>query len=291
MRSVWVDGADSNYLRDTLASSRVCRQQILSWGSQGESNNPKGGGTSARREARDSYGATAVLGIVPAILATVSCLGLSNLRTQVEDCQWLLDHETIACALKIGMWILEGAIPRWFGASPAFEQTAIDIEMRMVQRAKRGLAASAAFLAARTPIGPVEQFKFQVAFVIRAVWPSDEIVDVRTHAELLAKLDHEQWFFRPDNMRIPPTRPNQVLPLSQLVLVTSSSRKRRQGCSDAESSSGRSSSAGSGWSGWSGWSAESAESATTVVDSTSATTDALCSETSGLSVGAHLESR
>ena len=261
---MYVEGADSEHLRFSLASTRVCRQQVLSW----KDTKPTNSEGTKRNETRDAFGATAAFGVVAAIVAVMSCLGQSVLSTQLDDSRWLLEHESLADALKVGQWILEGAVPRWFGSTPAFEQTAIDAEIRTIQRAKRGLAASAAFFDARPNVmGPIEKLRFQLAFVIRAAWPADEIVDVSTHAELMTKLDTQAWYFRHDHVGLPTMTPDQVLPLSQLTIV---SRKRR-GAADAESSSGQSSSVGS----WSSWSVGS-------VGSVGSNSD--CVDVSGLSV-------
>ena len=99
--------------------------------------------------------------------------------------------------------------------------------------------------------GAIEKLRFQIAFVTRAVWPGDELVDEHTHAALLAKLECREWYFRHDHA--PLTPPTGVIPLSQLQLV-----EKRKRVGDAASSSGRSSSA---WSGWSGGSIASVGSA------------------------------
>lgn len=223
-------GIDSRLLCAGIASSRVIRAQlalaatnIVPTSLHSRNGNP-----------------STVIGMCASIFVIFSLLSSTMLGSveskQVEkDIQWMLEHNTVDQVLSVADSIASSAVPTdGWACAPQYEVDALDAEHRAIQRARRGVVAARAFCE-RHRLAPIGAFRKVLEWFARAAWPPGELLNERTHDDVLRRLRSEHYYMQAPKAADPAEpSPSDLVPLAQLSgLAERSSRSHTD--SDASS--------------------------------------------------------
>jgi len=212
-------GVDARVLCAGIASSRVLRAQLafltndrLPSSLHSRNGNP-----------------TTVIGMCASIFVTFSILSSTLLGSidskQVErDVVWMITRCTLEQSLQVADDIAASAIPvDGWEAAPAFEIAALDAEHRAIQRARCGVAAARAFSKTHG-FAPISTFRKMLDWFARAAWPPGELLNERTHIELLQTMSKHVYYLTTTAHVQNTTESFDLVPLAQLNGLAPGSR-------------------------------------------------------------------
>lgn len=185
-------GVDAHLLCASIASSRVLRTQLALSSADGM---PSG------LHSRNGNPAT-MIGMCASIFAAFSLLsspmlGSVELKQLERDVAWMMEHRTLEQVLSAANAIASNAVPLdGWAAAPPFELAALDAEQRAIQRACRGVDAARAF-AERHGLATTSAFRKMMDWFCRAAWPPGELLNERTHDDVLQRMGHEAYYLSP----------------------------------------------------------------------------------------------
>lgn len=188
-------GVDARLLCASIASSRVLRMQLALASADGM---PSG------LHSRNGNPAT-MIGMCASIFAAFSLLsspliGSVEIKQLERDVAWMMEHRTLEQVLSAANAIASNAVPLdGWAAAPPFELAALDAEQRAIQRARRGVDAARAF-AERHGFATTSAFRKMMDWFCRAAWPPGELLNERTHDDVLQRMSHEAYYLSPPNM-------------------------------------------------------------------------------------------
>lgn len=209
-------GVDARLLCASIASSRVLRTQLALSPADGM---PSG------LHSRNGNPST-MIGMCASIFVAFSLLsspmlGSVEIKQLERDVAWMMEHRTLEQVLSAANTIASNGVPLdgWV-AAPPFELAALDAEQRAIQRACRGVCVARAF-AERHGLAPTSAFRKMMDWFCRAAWPSGELLNERTHDDVLQRMSHEGYYLYPpstderEGTTEPHTMPD-LIPLAQL---------------------------------------------------------------------------
>lgn len=238
-------GVDARLLCTGLASSRMLRTQIsyLNVLNVPMSLHSRNGNPSTM------IGVCASIFVVFSVLSS-SMLGSVDQHDLDTSIQWMVANRSIERVLEVANETAEGALPLdgWTSA-PKFEIEALDAEQRAIQRAIRAVSCARQF-SERHGLAPCSTFRKMLDWYSMAAWPVGELLNERTHPEILAKLSTVDYYLAPPSeaLESADAEISDVVPLEQLSgLAERSGRSHTDSdtSSVATGSSGGASSAGS----------------------------------------------
>ena len=183
-------GVDANVLCAGIASSRVLRAQLayLTQNRMPNSLHSRNGNPST------------IIGMCASIFVTFSMLSSSLLgsveQKQLEcDIKWMMERRSLEQVLEVADEMAIAALPLdgWANAAPAFEIAALDAEHRAIQRARCGVAAARLFVDLHK-FAPSSAFRTLLEWFCRAAWPVGELLNERTHCEILKKMSSFSYY-------------------------------------------------------------------------------------------------
>jgi hypothetical protein len=236
-------GVDASVLCAGLASSRMIRSQQT----QTNAGCVPPGLHSRNGNPYTMIGLSASIFVLFSILSSSMLGSVENAQLEI-DIQWMLSSRSVEQVLATADRLAEHAVPvDGWTAAPAFEVAALDAEHRSIQRAIKAVSAAREF-SVRHGLSPCSTFRKTLDWYARAAWPAGELLNERTHTELLARLSTHEYYATEhlacDTASIAlPT--SDFVPLEQLGCFTE--RSNRRGLeSDSSSVATGSSGVGSG---------------------------------------------
>lgn len=182
-------GVDSRVLCAGIASSRVLRAQLayLTQSRLPNSLHSRNGNPST------------IIGMCASVFVTFSILSSSLLGSveakQLErDVTWMMARRSMEQVLQVADEMAIAALPLdGWAAAPPFEIAALDAEHRAIQRARCGVEAARLFVDLHG-FAPISAFRKSLDWFCRAAWPAGELLNERTHVELLQKMSSVSYY-------------------------------------------------------------------------------------------------
>lgn len=177
---------------------------------------------------------TASIFVVFTILSSDLCGSVPGAQLH-EDVSWMIDNDSIEQVLGSAERLCDACVPLdGLLKAPYFEVAAVDAELRAIQRARAGVAAARRF-ATQHNLAPAATFRTMLNFYARAAWPIGELVNERTHNDLLTRLQSTEFYMTQPTWTADDTGERALVPLAALSGLVER-RARGDAFSDASSS-------------------------------------------------------
>jgi hypothetical protein len=172
-------------------------------------------------------------------------LGSVDTAQVEDDVNWMLEHSTVEQTLILAEKMAEHAIPlEGWTAAPSFEVAAVDAEHRAIQRALKAVSTAKRF-AERHGLSPSSTFRKMLEWYARAAWPGGELLNERTHPQMMTRLSDQGYYLTqaPDCAPSVDFSTSDPIPLEQLSGLTG---RPWRSSADSDSSSVVTGSSGAG---------------------------------------------
>lgn len=237
-------GVDAKLLCSGLASSRMLRTQLAYMNSSTVPTSMH----SRNGNPLTMIGVSASIFVVFSVLSS-SMLGSVSSEDLKTGINWMVEHRSIEHVLQTADENALGAVPLdGFAGAPAFEVDAVDAEHRAIQRALCGVACARKF-SDQHNLSSLSTFRKMLEWFSLSAWPAGELLNERTHSEVLLRLSNVNYYFR-NNAQLectgqPETDAFDLIPLEQLSGLTCRFRTPSDSSSAATMSSSNVSTASS----------------------------------------------
>ena len=230
-------GVDARILAAGIASSRVLKAQIALLGADAAPPPLH----SRNGHSTTSIGTTAAIYVVFCVLCS-DMLGSVDAKRLESDVQWMLDEHSIERVLDVAIEFAANSLPlEGVSCALPFELAAIDAEHRALQRARCAVDVARCFCD-RQSFSPMASFRTILSWFERGAWPIGELLNERTHEDLLRRLKVDAFYLTA------PVEPRDVPPFEHVPLSQLSAVDRIGRCGDSDASSIATGSSATRWS-------------------------------------------
>jgi hypothetical protein len=231
----YIDGFDLHTLCAGLAAHRVLPEQVSRLGAMSHSDVVSNGtavrSNAARRSLHPRLGnANTILGATASILCvyrvlTMSMIGSVLMQELINEAAFLQETDSLEMELQYALSetgpLNQGCSYNGVTPGPGFEQDAIEVERRALQRALCAVRACKQF-AKLVSMNARQTLETSLLWYRKAAWPAGHVINERTQTALLEDLKRPLYYRAEiplEHLPMPCGRPGPFVPLSRLENV------------------------------------------------------------------------